>query len=156
MTAAPDVLPDRKRTTPRDVLLDTGPLVALLDRSDPYHDACVRLWHDIADRCLTTEAVVTEATHLVGRAGGSPLPLELLLAAHIPIVSIESLGHEHAVRLMRAYGMLPMDYTDATLVIVADAIRVSTIFTLDRKGFSLYRRGNGDSFTILPDAAPAA
>ena len=135
----------------RDVLLDTGPIVAVLDRGDPLHAACVTLWHEIADRCITTEAVVTEATHLVGRAGGSPLPLELLLAARIPIVSIESAGHEHAVRLMRRYGTLPMDYTDATLVIVADAVKVNTIFTLDWKGFSMYRRGNGDAFSILPE-----
>ena len=137
---------------PRDILLDTGPLVAVLDRGDPQHDACVKLWHDIADRCLTTEAVVTEATHLVGRAGGSPLPLELVLAARIPIVSIERGGQEQAVRLMRRYGMLPMDYTDATLVIVADAVRLNTVFTLDRKGFLMYRRGDGSSFTLLPDA----
>jgi len=136
----------------RDILLDTGPLVAVLDRGDPYHDACVNLWHDIADRCITTEAVVTEATHLVGRAGGSPLPLELLLAARIPIVSIEHAGQEHAVRLMRRYGMLPMDYTDATLVIVADAVRLNTVFTLDRKGFLIYRRGDGSEFTLLPEA----
>ena len=135
----------------RDVLLDTGPLVAVLDRGDPHHVACVALWNEIADRCITTEAVVTEATHLVGRAGGSPLPLQLLLAARIPIVSIERAGHEHAVGLMRRYGMLPMDYTDATLVIVADAIRSSTVFTLDRRGFVTYRRGTGDVFTILPD-----
>lgn len=135
----------------RDVLLDTGPLVAVLDRGDPFHHACVDLWHDIADRCITTEAVVTEATHLVGRAGGSPLPLELLFAARIPIISIERGGHEHAVRLMRRYGSLPMDYTDATLVIVADALRVSTVFTLDRKAFLMYRRGDGSPFALLPE-----
>ena len=135
----------------RDVLLDTGPLVAVLDRGDPFHNACVDLWHDIADRCITTEAVVTEATHLVGRAGGSPLPLELLLAARIPIISIERGGHEQAVRLMRRYGTLPMDYTDATLVIAADAVHVNTVFTLDRKAFQMYRRGDGTSFTLLPD-----
>ncbi len=136
----------------RDVLLDTGPLVAVLDRGDPFHHVCVDLWNDIADRCITTEAVVTEATHLVGRAGGSPLPLELLLAARIPVISIERGGHEQAVRLMRRYGTLPMDYTDATLVIAADAVRVNTVFTLDRKAFLMYRRGDGTSFTVLPES----
>jgi uncharacterized protein len=138
----------------RDILLDTGPLVAVLDRGDPHHGACVNLWHDLADRCLTTEAVVTEATHLVGRTGGSPLPLELLLAARIPVVSIERGGQEQAIRLMRRYGMLPMDYTDATLVIVADAVHLNTVFTLDRRGFQMYRRGDGSSFTLLPDSDP--
>jgi predicted nucleic acid-binding protein len=94
---------------------------------------------------------VTEATHLVGRTGGSPLPLELLLAARVPIVSIERGGHEQAIRLMHRYGTLPMDYTDATLVIVADAVHLNTVFTLDRKAFLMYRRGDGSSFTVLPD-----
>ena len=134
----------------RDILLDTGPLVALLDQGDPGHRACVDLWPDVADRCLTTDAVVTEATHLVGRAGALSLPLELLLAAGIPMVSLDHEGQEHAVRLMRRYGTLPMDYADATLVVVADLIRSSTVFTLDRRGFTTYRRGTGDGFRILP------
>jgi predicted nucleic acid-binding protein len=135
----------------RDILLDTGPLVALLDQGDPGHHACVGLWHDVADRCITTDAVVTEATHLVGRAGALSLPLELLLAAGIPVVSLDHHGQEHAVRLMRRYGTLPMDYADATLVVIADLLRASTVFTLDRRGFTTYRPGTSDAFRILPD-----
>ena len=137
---------------PRDILLDTGPLVAVLDSADQGHQQCVDLWNDIADRCLTTEAVVTEATHLVGRAGPASLPLELLLAARIPIVSLEHAGHEHAVRLMRRYAKLPMDYADATLVVVADALRLKQAFTLDRKRFRAYRTATGSAFVLLPDA----
>jgi predicted nucleic acid-binding protein len=136
---------------PRDILLDTGPLVAVLDSADQGHLDCVELWHEVADRCITTEAVVTEATHLIGRAGPASLPLELLLAARIPVVPLERAGHEHAVHLMRRYEALPMDYADASLVVVADALRIQTVFTLDRKGFRTYRRGNGSVFTVLPD-----
>lgn len=137
-------------TAPRDILLDTGPLIAILDQGDPHHRACVDLWPDVAERCITTEAVVTEATHLVGRAGALALPLELLLAARIPVLSLGLEAQEHAVRLMRRYGVLPMDYADATLVIVADMIRASTIFTLDKRGFQTYRRGSGEAFTLFP------
>ena len=137
-------------TAPRDILLDTGPLIAILDAGDPHHGACAELWPEIAERCITTDAVVTEATHLVGRAGSASLPLELLLAARVPIVSLEQEAQEHAARLMRRYGALPMDYADATLVIVADMIRATLVFTLDRRGFQSYRRGSGDAFTLLP------
>ena len=135
----------------RDILLDTGPLVAVLDRADQGHQACAGLWNDIADRCITTEAVVTEASHLVGRGGLSSIPIELLLAARIPIVSLERAGHDHAARLMRRYATLPMDYADATLVVVADAIGASTVFSLDRRGFMTYRRSTGSTFTVLPE-----
>ena len=137
--------------TARDVLLDTGPLIAVLDRADQGHQACSDLWNDIADRCITTEAVVAEASHMVGRSAVPSLPLELLLAARIPVVSLERPGHEHAVRLMRRYAELPMDYADATLVVVAEALRASTVFTLDRKGFRAYRLGTRGTFTILPE-----
>lgn len=137
-------------TAQRDIILDTGPLVAVLDQGDPHHRACVDLWPDVAERCITSDAVVTEATHLVGRAGALSLPLELLLAARIPVISIEHEAQEHAVRLMRRYGHLPMDYADATLVIIADMIRSSMVFTLDRRGFQTYRRGSGEAFTLLP------
>lgn len=135
----------------RDILLDTAPLVAVLDAGDQWHHACADAWVQLADRCITTEAVLTEATHLVGRAGASALPLELLLAAGVPVVSLETPGHEHAVRLMRRYASLPMDYADATLVVLADALRLTAVFTMDRKGFRAYRRSDGAAFHVMPE-----
>lgn len=135
----------------RDILLDTAPLVAILDEADQWHQRSAELWSELADRCLTTEAVVTEASHLIGRAGRASLPLELLLAARIPIVILERPGHEHAVSLMQRYDSLPMDYADATLVVVAEALGIGTVFSMDRKGFRTYRRGNRAAFTIVPD-----
>ena len=129
-------------------ILDRSSLSSIVQTRATRH--CVELWHDVADRCLTTEAVVTEATHLIGRAGAVSLPLELLLAARIPVVSLEHAGHEHAVHLMRRYAALPMDYADASLIVVADALRLETVFTLDRRGFGTYRRGNGSAFIVLP------
>jgi predicted nucleic acid-binding protein len=133
------------------VLLDTGPLVAVLDAADQWHDRCAAAWLDLADRCLTTEAVITEASHLVARGGAlAALPLEFLLSVGIPIVAIESSGHEHAVRLMNRYGSVPMDYADATLVVVADALKLDTVLTTDRRGFRTYRRSSGATFVLTP------
>lgn len=135
----------------RDLLLDTGPLVAVLDRADQWHQPCAAIWEEVAERCLTTEAVVTEASHLVGRAGAPALPVELLLSASVPIVPLERAGHEHAVRLMRRYADVPMDYADATLVVVAEALGLRAVVTLDRKGFRTYRRGVRSTFDVLPE-----
>ena len=63
------------------MLLDTGPLVAVLNRKDAWHERVVRAWPAVVDRCVTTEAVVTEATHLVGSA--RTRPLEFVLAAAV-------------------------------------------------------------------------
>lgn len=138
---------------PRDVLLDTGPIVATLDAGDQWHARCVDLWDTVLDRCLTTEAVVTEACHLAARGrAAAALPLEFLLAAGIPIVGLESGLQRHAARLMNRYAQLPMDYADAGLVALADALDVATVFTVDRRGFGTYRRARGGRFGIVPRA----
>src|SRR5439155_9815120 len=85
----------------RDVLLDTGPIVATLDARDQWHARCVGLWDSVLDRCVTTEAVVTEACYLVGRGkADGALPLEFLLAAGIPIIGLEAALQPEAARLM--------------------------------------------------------
>lgn len=135
----------------RDVLLDTGPLVALLDRSDAAHQQCVAAWDRISTRCVTTEAVLTEATYLVGRGGGPPaLVVEFLLASEVPVLTLDRDGHALAARLMRRYQDTPMDYADATLVVAAEWLRARRVMTLDRRGFGAYRRQAGTGFEVLP------
>ena len=101
---------------------------------------------------MTTDAVVTEAAHLQLRGKGRAwAPLDFLLGAHIPIITLEAVAHRRAVRLMQQYQDLPMDYADATLVVLAEALGVDEVFTTDRRGFSAYRGPRGRPFRILPD-----
>jgi predicted nucleic acid-binding protein len=146
---APTRAPLRSRDA-RDVLLDTGPLVAVLDARDQWHERCAQAFPDLVHRCVTTEAVVTEACHLALRGGRTWAPLEFLLAARIPILGVETGGQRRARVLMERYGALPMDYADATLCAVAEALRISTVFTLDRRGFSTYQPAGVARFTLLP------
>ena len=131
--------------------MDTGPLVAALDRRDQWHDRCVEVWADVIGRCVTTEAVLTEASHLVHRGGASAaVPLEFLLAAGIPILGLERAQHRHAAALMARYADVPMDYTDATLVAVGVALKLGKVFTTDRRGFATYRLTTRLGFEMLP------
>jgi predicted nucleic acid-binding protein len=135
----------------RDVLLDTGGIVAALDSADQWHQACAAGWETVMGRCLTTEAVVTEACHLVHRGGASAvLPLDFLLATDVPIVGLETGLQRHAAELMRRYADTPMDFADAGLVALGDALGIATVFTTDRRGFRTYRRAGGKAFTLLP------
>ncbi len=134
----------------RDVLLDTGPLLAVLDAADQWHDSARGAWPDLLTRCITTEAVVTEACHLVSRGGGpAHLPLDFLLAAGIPVLGLETGGHRMAARLMARYRDVPMDYADATLVTLSDPLGIDRVFTLDRRGFGTFRRPGGAGFVLL-------
>ena len=135
----------------RDLLLDTGPLVAVLDAHDQWHEDCLAAWPELIDRCLTVEAVVTEACHLVLRGGGpAHVPLDFLLAAEIPVLGLEVAGHHRASSLMRQYAKLPMDFADACLVAVSEALHLSKVFTTDRRGFGAYRPPRGKHFTMIP------
>lgn len=137
----------------RNILLDTGPLVAALDASDQWHAQCVETWPEVIHRCVTTEAVVTEACHLLLRGSGhGHLPLDFLLRAEIPILGLEGGGHLRAAALMGRYVKLPMDYADASLVALSEALRIGTVFTTDRRGFQAYRRASGGGFTLLPES----
>jgi predicted nucleic acid-binding protein len=135
----------------RDIMLDAGPLVALLNQHDQWHDLVARAWPTLHNRFLTTEAVLTEATHLAKRAHGQPWPpLAFLLDAEIPILALHLPAHERCLSLMQKYEDQQMDYADASLVVIGDHTGVRRVLTLDRKGFETWRGGSGNRFEIVP------
>ncbi|HVZ50134.1 MAG TPA: PIN domain-containing protein [Gemmatimonadaceae bacterium] len=134
----------------RDILLDTGPIVATLDPRDQWHKACVGLVARYADRCVTSEAVVTEACHLAGRAGRSgAVAIDFLLDLGVPVLSIETAGLRACARLMDRYANVPMDFADATLVAMAEALRITRVATLDVRGFRAYRTADGSALEVV-------
>lgn len=99
---------------------------------------------------MTTEAVVTEACHLMVRTGGpASVPVELLLSVEVPILPLEISLHYRAARLMRDYAAFPMDYADASLVSLAEALGISRVFTTDRRGFKTYRLPGSKPFEVV-------
>lgn len=134
-----------------ELILDTGPWVALIDRSETRHRDCVAILEEEPGPLLSTEAVLTEALHLLGpRAQPRRACLDLVLRGAVQLVpsSLPSLGR--ATALIERYADLPMDYADATLVALAEDARTDRVFTLDRRGFSVFRLHGGRPFRILP------
>ena len=135
----------------RDVLLDAAPLIAFFDPHDQWHAAASEAWPRLGRRCLTTEPVVVEATHMVSRGSGDHARvLEFLIASDVPVFALHRPLHEACVHLMRRYAAVPMDYADATLVALADRLGIRRVFTFDRRGFGEYRGARGLPFTIIP------
>jgi predicted nucleic acid-binding protein len=104
-----------------------------------------------AGRLHTTSAVVTEAMHMVsGHADGSDTLVEFLLATATDIAgAMRPAGLRSAVSAMRKYRDTPMDFADATLVLLAEELGVREILTLDRRGFSTYRTSRGGAFHLV-------
>jgi uncharacterized protein len=133
------------------VLVDTGPLVALLDRSDPYHLTCQETLSSLEDSLVTVWPVVTEAMYMLRSYWQAQDALwEMIDTAAVEILV---LGKDDAGRmreLMRKYRDLPMDLADAALVRVAERERLRRIFTLDRRDFQVYRPSRIGRFAVLP------
>lgn len=137
-------------------LIDTGPLVAYLDRADPAHAAAVTSIEGWAGRLATTSAVVTEAMHLVSEAREGPRLLSALLdAARVEVHDFtQPVDLPLVVALMERYANVPMDFADATLVLLAEALGVHEIMTLDRRGFSAFRTRRGRALRMVLEIPP--
>lgn len=136
------------------VLVDTGPLVAIVNESDGDHDRCAAELKKLADPLLTTWPVVTEAIYLLGQTANPLDSRDALLAAiDRQVILVTKVDREDVPRLralLQKYRDLPMDLADATLVRVAERDGISQVFTLDRRDFEIYRIGRLETFTIIP------
>jgi uncharacterized protein len=122
-------------------ICDTGPLVAYLNRNDPYHSWAVSLMKQVRSPMLTTEPVLTEVAYFLrtDRMDVDPLfqllerdalRLEFQVAAHWPRLRILMARYDH------------MDLADASIVVMSERHRRSQVLTLDRRDFSVYRRND--------------
>ena len=137
----------------RPVLIDTGPLVAYLDRTDAEHEAVSGFLDDFKGMLCTTTAVITEAMYLLKDAPTGPRRLaEFADAARLEIAALtDTKDLLLAADLIEKYASVPMDFADATLVMLSDELNSTRIITLDRRGFRIYRRRKGRrTFEILP------
>lgn len=134
-------------------LLDTGPIVAYLDESDSQHEFVVQRFDRFEGEGLTTTAVITECMHLLAAdTRGPDLLLEFLISARIKIFDCADIPElAECVKLMNKYRDIPMDFADATLVLLANRLGVTNICTLDRRGFAAYRTLASKRFTLSLD-----
>ena len=134
------------------LLLDTGPLVALLDASERRHEDCAQMLAGWQGTVVTTEAVVTEAAYLLSSAGvDGTLALRFCVRGGAAVNPWTDSRAQRAADLMTKYADIPMDYADATLVALAEELATPNVFTLDLKGFRTYRFRSRRAFRIFPE-----
>jgi len=132
-----------------ELLLDTGALVSLLDRSQRRHGEFVEFFDSWTGQVVTTEAVLTESTHLLGRiAGGATACLDFVLSGGAMLVPASANSLRRARELMIRYADCPMDFADATLVVLAEDLGANLILTTDQRDFSVYRIASRKRFKI--------
>jgi hypothetical protein len=133
------------------VLVDAGPLVALIDRGDSHHRRCVDALDTLRDPLSTVWPAVAEAMYLLRVSADAQTALWDMI--NVVGVRFADLGLDDCPRmreLMWKYRDLPMDLADAALVRVAEREGLRRVFTIDRQDFEIYRPHRFGRFEIIP------
>jgi uncharacterized protein len=134
------------------ILCDTGPLVAIINANDPEHLRCRTMASRLKGPLATTEACLTEALYMLGRATGwrgQEALWRLVGAATLQILTPPADGPMRAQSYMNRFRDLPCDYADATLLVVSEDSKIRQVFTLDGH-FHAYRLIDGSSLDVIP------
>lgn len=135
----------------RGVLVDAGPLVAIVDRGDAHHARCLDALKAIRDPLLTVWPAVTEAMFLVRDSWPAQAALlEMLESEAIALLPLDEVDVPRMTELMAKYRDLPMDLADAALVRVAERERIRHVFTLDQRDFRVYRPAGLGRLSLIP------
>jgi predicted nucleic acid-binding protein len=138
------------------IVCDTGPLVAAALSNDTDHAACVRLFNDMhaAGRDLLVPATVTaEVGYLLAREAGArveSLFLRSLAEGDFAAVDLTAADYARMAELVDTYGDLPLGTTDASVIAVAERLKLTDVATLDRRHFTVVRPSHVNSLTLLP------
>jgi uncharacterized protein len=139
------------RATRERVLIDTGPIVAILAPEDSYHQICIEALRSFDGSLHTCWPVITEATYLLRY---SPLAVQRLLGSldggWLELLPMEAAEGKSVAAILKRYQNIQPQFADAALVYLAGRERIETIFTLDRRDFSIYKTSRRRALHIIP------
>ena len=133
-------------------LCDTAPLVALVNARDKDHGRCVAALQTLPRPLVTTWPCFAEAMYLCYRNGGYPAQQALWRFVARRVLTFHDLSAAEIAQmpiLMEKYRDTPMDLADASLVVAAQTLGATRIFTLD-SDFFVYRLENGAALKVVP------
>jgi uncharacterized protein len=133
------------------VLVDTGPIVAILTASDAQHARCIDQLRSLTGALVTCWPVITEAAWLLR---SNPRAIERLLSSlnglPFELASLAAQDVSGVATILKKYSDLGLQLADASLVHLANREKIDTIFTLDRRDFGILRLARGRKFRIVP------
>ena len=130
----------------RKVVIDSGPLIALFDKDDRYHERAREFIKNFKGELLTNYAVITEATHLLDFSVRAQTDLlQWILDGGISVMEILADDLVRIMEIMRKYSDLPGDFADATLIALCERFIIKEIASID-KDFTVYRLKDKQGF----------
>lgn len=132
-------------------LIDAGPLIALFDKNDDYHKSMLKFLQKYEGRLVTSWAVITEVLHMLDF--NVHVQTDFLKwierdAIEIPVLNNNYLSR--IIELSEKYADIPMDFADATLIVISEIERIKEIITID-SDFHVYRNIRKEMLTNIFD-----
>lgn len=136
------------------IILDTGPLYALADRSDAHHASAVALLAAMPSRELVLpSSVLTEVSWAIEAKLGAHAESTFLAEVAKGVPPVEQLSLADIARcaeLVEQYADFPLGFVDASVIAVAERLSITTIATFDHRHFRVVRQRNGTPFDLVP------
>lgn len=135
------------------ILVDTGPLYAMADRDDNWHHRVVRFLERSHDALVVPVTVLPEAAYLLAAHLGPGAERKLIQSVVNGEMAVEELTLQdlrRTLELLRDYEEARLGFVDATVVAVAERLKVTRILTTDRRDFSLVRPRHCKAFELFP------
>ncbi|MGI8507788.1 MAG: type II toxin-antitoxin system VapC family toxin [Gemmatimonadaceae bacterium] len=135
------------------VIADTGPLYALIDSSDAWHERVTAWWRDRTQNVVVPAVVLPGVSYLLQTRIGPAAELAFIQAVADGEFTIEALEPEDIVRaavLLRDYADLPLGFADAAVVAAAERLGAREILTTDRRHFSVIQPLHTNALVLLP------
>jgi predicted nucleic acid-binding protein len=135
------------------LVLDTGPIVAALDRRDRDHGACSELFRRSNGRRVVAAPVLVEVDHLLsGQVGaeGFPALLGTIEWGELDVIELTKPDYTRVRELMTTYADLRVGFVDAAVLAVVERLREPKLATLDHRHFSVMRPRHLDALELLP------
>lgn len=123
----------------QNILIDAGPIIALFDKDDTYHQQVTQFISEGAYQFISTWPVITEASHMLSFSSAAQQDLlKWMLSGGVQTYQIEYADMQRIIELTQKYSDIPMDLADASLVITSEKRGVKQIISID-SDFYIYR-----------------
>lgn len=132
-------------------LFDTGPIVAAIDRSDKHHARCARFLESLDGPRLVPTTVIVEVCWLLEeRPDIEAAFLESVASGEFQHVAITAADLTRTAELVRTYADLPLGAVDASVVAVAERMKLTDVASLDHRHFTVVRPKHVSALQLLP------
>lgn len=133
----------------KSTLIDAGPLIALFNRNDKYHQRIKKFIKSYNGKLITSWPVITEVSHMLDF--NIQTQIDFLTWIQLGAVQIDNIDNQDLMRIIelsKKYSDVPMDLADASLVVLSERLNIKEIITID-SDYYIYRTINKEMITNI-------